>query len=315
MLLQTLWALGAVYLLYKLSAICHLHFIHSSTLRRYRHSAGSNDRAWALVTGASDGIGKGFATQLCRRGFNVVIHGRNQSKLQGVADDLQRQYPGVSVRLAVLDAHPITEELLDAMIAGFDDLDITVLINNVGGSGPVNPIFRDLEALSYSDISTLLAINISFPTALTAKFLAKRRGRQGPTLIMNTGSFTGGMQSPYLSVYAGTKAYIESWSRSVACEMKADGRDVEIIGLIIGEVAASFDREKPTSFTRPSSLDFAGTALDKVGCGQRVITPYIGHALPILAMRLMPEWLADKILIGIAKQLKERDEQLVEKQL
>lgn len=199
------------------------------------------------------------------------------------------------------------------MLAGFDDVNVTVLINNVGGSGPVNPIFRNFHALSYSEISTLLAINISFATLLTAKFLARRRGKLGPTLVMNAGSFTGSMQSPYLSVYSGTKSYIEGWSRSLACEMKAEGQDVEVIGLIIGEVAASWDREKPTSFTRPSSLKFAGAALDKVGCGRRIITPYIGHALPMKLMHSMPQWVADRILIGVAKELKGNDERLAQK--
>lgn len=310
----TVGIIASFYLAYRAIAFVHLHYIHQSGLPRYQKLDGSKERAWALVTGASDGIGKGFAEELCQRGFNVVIHGRNRKKLQGVADDLKKQYPSSSVRLAVLDAHPITEQALDAMIAGFVDLPLTVLVNNVGGSGPVNPIFRQFSDLSYDNINTLVGINLDFPVHLTAKLLPALRSRGQPTLIMNVGSFTGGLQSPYLSVYAGTKAYIESWSRSLACEMKADRSAVELLGLIVGEVQASWDREKPTSFTRCSSRRLARDALDKVGCGRRIVTPYIGHAIPGTVVGMMPEWMADAILIPVAKQMKERDEELAKKE-
>lgn len=309
--------LGVITLLslaYETFIFVNHHFLHHSKLSRYQHPKNRpEERAWALVTGASDGIGKGFAGELCRRGFNVIIHGRNQGKLQGVADDLKKQYPEASIQLAVLDAYPISEKTLDKMIAGFKDLHITGLVNNVGGSGPISPIFRQLSALSYEDVSTLIGINLDFPVMLTSKLLPLLRTRQ-PALVVNVGSFTGNLQSPYLSVYAGTKAYIESWSRSLACEMKADGYDIEVMGLIVGEVQSSWDREKPTSFTRCSSARLATDALDKVGCGRRIVTPYIGHALPGIAMKFIPERVADSILIGIAKQMKQKDEELASKQ-
>lgn len=176
---------ATVWLAYQIASFLYIHFIHSSGLSRY---APGEERPWALVTGSSDGIGKGFAEELCQRGFNVAIHGRNRSKLDGVAKDLKKQWPEASIRIAVLDAYPTTEEALDQMIASINDLPITVLINNVGGSGPISPIFRQLSALSYEDIATLIGINLDFPVALTAKLLPMFRARQ-PTLIMNVGSF------------------------------------------------------------------------------------------------------------------------------
>lgn len=181
----------------------------------------------------------------------------------------------------------------------------------MGGSGPIAPIFRQLHALSYNDISTLIGINLDFPVTLTAKLLPALRARE-PAVIINVGSFTGGLQSPYLSVYAGTKAFVESWSRSLSAEMKADGNDVEVLGLIVGEVQASWNRS-PTSFMRPSSRRLAKDALDKVGCGRRIVTPYIGHELAGLAVGMMPEWLSDMVLIGVAKTMKEKDEEKAQK--
>lgn len=119
----------ASYLLYRTTRLLYLHYLHRSSLARYQHPKDSK-RAWALVTGASDGIGKGFAQELCQRGFNVVIHGRNENKLQGVADELRKQWPDASISIAVLDAYPITEKALDEMVASLSELPITVLVNN-----------------------------------------------------------------------------------------------------------------------------------------------------------------------------------------
>ena len=299
----------ALYKIYQFSSFFALHFAHRSTLLRFRHHKDPKQTPWALVTGSSDGIGKGFAEELCERGFNVVIHGRNAAKLEGVKAELKERYPKVEIRVAVLDVHPVSEKALDEMVASLSDLYITVLVNNVGGSGPIKPVFRQFPELAMDEADTLFGINAAFPTRLTAKMLPALKTRQ-PSLVINVGSFTGRMPSPYLSVYAGTKAYIESWSQSLGVEMKAEALDVEILGLIVGEVQASWRRDVPTNFMRCSSRKLAYDALNKVGCGQRIVTPYIGHAIGGVGLDYMPEWLADKILSGVAKTMKAEDEKI-----
>ena len=75
-------------------------YTRSSSIKQY--CKGKN--TWALVTGASDGIGLGFAQELAQLGFNVVLHGRNPTKLEKVKGRLQQKYPNVSFRFAVVDA-------------------------------------------------------------------------------------------------------------------------------------------------------------------------------------------------------------------
>lgn len=72
-------------------------YLRPSKLPRYLHTKNSQP-AWALVTGASDGIGKAFAHSLAEAGFNVVIHGRNPSKLAVVLAELESTYPLRSFR-------------------------------------------------------------------------------------------------------------------------------------------------------------------------------------------------------------------------
>ena len=93
------------------------YLLYFSDLSQYKPKAG-NGTAWALVTGAADGIGKGYARDLCGRGFNVVIHDRDGNKLQGVKAELNKEFPGQEVKLLVLDATlPWTEKADEAVLA------------------------------------------------------------------------------------------------------------------------------------------------------------------------------------------------------
>lgn len=78
-------AITLIKLVYDASFILWLYFLRPSQLHKYRDSELSS---WALVTGASDGIGLELARELLAQGFNVLVHGRNETKLEGVKRSL-----------------------------------------------------------------------------------------------------------------------------------------------------------------------------------------------------------------------------------
>jgi NAD(P)-dependent dehydrogenase (short-subunit alcohol dehydrogenase family) len=82
-----------------------LYFLYPSTLDRYLRDY-QGEKSWALVTGSSDGIGKGIAHELCSHGFNVVLHGRNAEKLSRVQSSLLAEYPNVQVRNSTYTSAP-----------------------------------------------------------------------------------------------------------------------------------------------------------------------------------------------------------------
>ncbi|RMY79408.1 hypothetical protein D0863_00010 [Hortaea werneckii] len=76
-------------------------YVRPSKLQIYCHS---ETGSWALVTGASDGIGRGFVDELLSNGFNVLLHGRNQSKLEGIVKELAQKHPKRTIDFVIADA-------------------------------------------------------------------------------------------------------------------------------------------------------------------------------------------------------------------
>jgi 17beta-estradiol 17-dehydrogenase / very-long-chain 3-oxoacyl-CoA reductase len=146
------------------------NFFRSSRLPKLLHAGKEN---WALVTGASDGIGFGFAEELASRGFHIILHGRNEQKLKGCQERLSKNYPQAKTRLYVADAtQPFSVELLNAAVEGTH---LTLLVNNVGGF-PLNdfPLAQDYTS---EQIDMLINLNVGFTTKIDRELL--------PTLIKN----------------------------------------------------------------------------------------------------------------------------------
>lgn len=287
-LLTLLYILGAAtasYLGFKFLRFIHLYFIRASSLPRYHHG----DSPWALVTGASDGIGQGFAQELARRRFNVVLHGRNPTKLEKVKSQLSRGFPKIQFRITIADAsHPDVEAQVKNVVSSVQDLHLTMLVNNVGGSEAVlgSDAFRTLEKHSSSEIENLIRVNDVFATELTTALLPTLTRNQ-PSLVMNIGSMAAFGCFPFLSVYSGTKAYIMAWSGCLHMEMKAEGKDIEVLGLYVGRVQSNQMRRE-TDFMTPSSKVMAMAALDRVGCNRLAVVGYFAHALGAAFLDILP---------------------------
>jgi hypothetical protein len=109
------------------------YFLYSNNSSRYKIGASPGpQQSWALVTGASDGIGKGFAQELCSRGFNVIIHGRNEKKLLGVKKELESQWKDVQIKVFVMDAGNAqgwTEDDDKKVLDAVKGLNLTLLVS------------------------------------------------------------------------------------------------------------------------------------------------------------------------------------------
>ncbi|KAJ7019281.1 hypothetical protein C8F04DRAFT_337449 [Mycena alexandri] len=311
-----LTALGisiATYYAYNILSFLHLYILHRSTISRYLASdpSASETRSWALITGASDGIGLGFAHELASHGFNIILHGRSPTKLAAVETALKTQYPKISTRLFVLDVYPPNTAAIDDYVRGLanDGVRVRVLVNNIGGPTLTgSPAFRPLTSLMAVDIQKLFELNVGFPTLLTRALLPAMRE---PALVLNIGSFVARVPGPLLSVYAGCKAFNMSWSRSLGVELRAEGRQVEVIGLLVGEVQSSQHRELKGPLVCTSRV-LARSALNRIGCGKHTVVPWWRHAATLALVEHLPDALLDRIMAGSSTTRMEKDKRLLE---
>jgi 17beta-estradiol 17-dehydrogenase / very-long-chain 3-oxoacyl-CoA reductase len=278
-----------------------LYFLYPSTLGRYLRDY-QGEKSWALVTGSSDGIGKGIAHELSSHGFNVVLHGRNAEKLSRVQASLLAEYPKVQVRKVIADAGSFTASAIDDVVANLQDIHLTVLVNNVGGTAALDVDVKTLEEHTAKEVDAVININLRFTTQLTRALLPTLQ-RNEPSLIMNIGSISeNGM--PWLSVYSPTKAYVRAFSKALGLELKANHHTVEVLGIQVGSVQSQ-QNHSDISFFVPSSRVMAQSALARVGCGSANVTGYLPHELQRLFFSITPDWVLDRILIAGLKPIAE----------
>jgi 17beta-estradiol 17-dehydrogenase / very-long-chain 3-oxoacyl-CoA reductase len=288
------WAVGSAVIVYNIrrGALLFWSFIQPSKLNIYCHS---ETGSWALVTGSSDGIGKGFAEELLDAGFNVLLHGRNKEKLERVKKELQQQFPRRTIDYVIADAASLNHPE-NAVVEKVKQLPgkLTILVNNVGGN-PYKPIFQSVRDLPSDIMDNLINLNARFPSQVTRALLPVLQGNQ-PGLIVNCGSAGGLFGCPYIATYTATKAYIHAFTGALKMEMLGDGLQpvmkpnpagIEVMGFIIGNTLSNTNTASMPYFTE-DARNCAKGVLAKVGNGKTLQYPTWRHALQISIMSNLP---------------------------
>lgn len=280
------------------------YFLYFSDLSQYKPTSGG-EKAWALVTGASDGIGKAFAEELCRRGFNVVIHGRNEKKLKGVKAELEKEFSGSEVRLLVIDAAntPWSSDIDALVLKAVKGVNLTILINNVGGAAGLE--WEPLKSYSPATLNGLINLNAVFMAQITRVLIPTLAQSQSQkATIVNVSSGAELLPAAYLVAYSASKAFVSRWSRGLDAELKAEGLKIEVQSLIVGavETPGSGMSTNQDLFT-PTANTMAVAALSKFGSNHGVVvTPYWRHGMQVLLMTNMPNFVGVKFMVDMAKR-------------
>ena len=278
----------AIYLLSRVASFLYV-YLRRSSLHTYKHGTPS----WALITGASDGLGLGFAQTLCAQGFNVILLGHKRNELEAAQATLQRESPAAQVRILVVDAITDDAATLEKAVATVRDLHITILINNVGGLPVMAPSFKPLTEYTPSDIDGTIYLNNRFMARIT-RLLLPTLSSNGPALILNLSS-GGRVGLPYQVMYAASKGFVASFSAGLAREMKTLGWPVEVLAITPGNVRTG-SHKPPLGWGTPDARTFAAAALGCVGCGRLVVAGYWRHALQVFILEVMPEGMRQTVL-------------------
>lgn len=175
---------------------------------------------WALITGGSQGIGKGFARKLAQEGFNVVLTARREEVLAETAGQLRDEF-GVEVRTLALDQTQTGSiEQIKAFVA---DIEIGFLVNNLAFSRPAP--FLDLSEAS---ITKQVYVNVETVSQLTHFFGRQMRDRDRGAII-NVSSRTGEIAMPYFAMYCATKSFISIMTEALWFELKDTNVDVVVV--------------------------------------------------------------------------------------
>lgn len=186
---------------------------------------------WALVTGASSGIGAEFARRLAARGMHLVLVARREPRLQELADEMHTRH-GAKCELIVSD---LSEPDQAARIV--DELDhrgvtIELLVNNAGFG-----IVGEIEEVEIDRLMAMLRLNVGTMTELTYRILPGMLQR-GHGAVINVASVAGFQPVAYMPAYAATKAFALHFSEALWAE--AYDRGVTIMALCPGVTETEF---------------------------------------------------------------------------
>lgn len=192
-----------------------IYYIYTANARKMR-----ND--YALITGASSGIGLEYARQLARVGYNIILVSNRDEENRLAAEHIASEY-GVRALplyadLADADAARELYERVEAMGA-----EVSVLINNAGML-----LFSTLSRTAPEAMERIIALHCTTPTLLCRLF-AEDMARRGDGYILLMSSITAWTPFPTISHYAATKAYLRSFAQSLWYELRGRGVSVTVV--------------------------------------------------------------------------------------
>lgn len=234
---------------------------------------------WALVTGASDGIGRSFAYQLAEAHFNLVLVARREGILAELAEELSNKY-GIQAKVIVKDL--ATTDACKEIFKETDNLDIGLVVTAAGFGTSGDFLGNQIE-----DELSMVQVNCITVTEIVHyygnKFKAKGRG--GFILFSSIVAFQG---VPRTANYAATKAYIQSLGEGLAYEMKH--HNIDVLTVAPGPVESGFRKraQMVMKFTDKSEV-VAKQALQALGQKNFIRPGFWGKFLE-LGLKTAPRW-------------------------
>jgi uncharacterized protein len=168
---------------------------------------------YAIITGASKGIGKCIAEELAAKGFNILLIARSEDLLKQVSNDLNNKYK-IEAKYMALDlaTNGASEKIYDW--CNTNNYTVQVLVNNAGYG-----LSGSFEKYSLQEHTDMMKVNMHIPVELCRLFLPQLK-LHNKAYIMNIASSAAYQSVPGLNVYAATKAFLLSFSRGLQQELK-----------------------------------------------------------------------------------------------
>lgn len=241
---------------------------------------------YALITGASSGIGKEFAHQIASKGLNLVLVARRKNRLEELATKLKKKH-SVIVKTIVLDL--LNENAVETLISETKDLNIGLLVPNAGLEDHGNFIDND-----YEKESNVVKLNTLIPMQLAHIFGGKMAKKNKGGILFVSSTF-GHQSVPYFSNYSATKAYILSIGQALNYELKRYGVDVTVLSPGLTKTEMTQDM-KGMDFKKMPIVEMevepvVKKALNALGKKQAVIPGARNIFMDIMGKFTTPRWM------------------------
>ncbi|KAL2725435.1 very-long-chain 3-oxoacyl-CoA reductase-like [Vespula squamosa] len=262
---------------------------------------------WAVITGATDGLGKAFAKALASKGLDIVLVSRSLVKLKDVSTEIKERY---GVKTHIVEADLTQGPAMYSKIAKTTkELEVGILINNAGMSYEHPEFLTNMPEETLNNILQLNVVGLTGTTRVILPGMMKRR----KGVIINISSVTGDIPSPYLTVYAASKAYVIKFSADLAAEVAQNGVTVQCI--VPGPVATKMTKVKKSTWIIPNADKFVEATLKTVGI-ESLTTGYPPHYLIYGFMKSLTHvyekgaiWLVTRTFLNLrGRSLRKKDQ-------
>jgi len=258
---------------------------------------------WAIVTGASEGIGAAYCEVFAKKGLNIVLISRSMDKLQKTEEELKTKCPKVETKCIALDLGTLGTDAAakQTLSKTIESLEVGVLVNNVGISYEYPEFF---DELSDDRVQKLIDLNVVATTWMTKAVLPGMLERKrGVILSISSAAGVVTAGSPMLAMYSGTKAFVERFSTSLAGEYAGKGLTIQTHTPYF--VSSNMSKMRP-SLTCPKPIKYAQASVAALGKGGPNVVPYFWHWIQHSVMESAPVWMASKLQLNMHLDIKKR---------
>ena len=264
---------------------------------------------WALVTGASSGIGRDMARYLYSLGYNLILVARDKDKMEKLKKELEHKNNNVDNQkveakkeILIYSIDLSKKEECIKLYENTKNIEIDLLINNAGfgtfGEFPKTDLEKEVNLIN----TNITAVHIL--TKLYLQDMIKRNKGQ----ILNVASIAGMEPGPLMAAYYASKAYVIRLSRAVNKELKKAKSNVKISILCPGPVDTNFNNVANVVFKTPSmpSEKVAKYAIDKTLKGKLIIIPGILNKSVRFFSKVLPDSVLEECAYHIQRKKKKR---------
>lgn len=256
---------------------------------------------WALITGASAGIGVALATQLAAEGTHLVLTARRQDRLEALAQKLRGAH-GIRAEVYAADLAQADAPLKIYDFTRGKQIEIDLLINNAGFGQ-----YGELQTVEMQRLLGMVQVNCMAVVHLTRLYLPDMvvRKRGDVLILASTASF---QAVPYISTYAATKAFDLLFAEGLAEEMKPHG--IRVCALCPGSTESEFHalagQEEFSSKNRETAEKVARTGLQALAEGKSYVISGLGNYMGAQSQRLVPRRMVTSIAAKMFRPEKQK---------